>query len=71
MRELNIEEIDAVSGGGFGDAITVGGGAGALYGVLMTNTMTGAAYGGAIGMAAGFAFGAGYAFGTWMYTKLK
>ena len=71
IQALTIDEIGE-AGGAFSlsDSIQIGSGAGAVYGVLMTNTMTGAAYGGAVGAALGFAFGAGFAVGGLMYNHL-
>lgn len=70
IQVLTSNEINEIGAAvSMGDAITYGGGAGAAFGILMTNTMTGAAYGGALGGALGFSFGAGYAAGTYLYKR--
>jgi len=74
MRELSLNEIQAVSGAGvIADSTTVGTGAGAAFGVIATNTIRGGAMGGALGAAVGFAAGTGWVIGTAIYdgyTKL-
>lgn len=67
MYELTYNEIEQVNGAGLGDSITIGGGAGAAFGIIAYNTARGAATGGAVGGALGFSFGVGYAIGTGIY----
>ena len=70
MRYLNNSECIAIAGGQLPLAdrlardITVGGGAGSMMGVIVSNSAAGAARGGAVGAALGFAWGVGYAIGT-------
>ena len=70
MRELTMNEVEGVAGGGdlsdIADSIAVGGAIGGFVGYVALGppgAMAGAVYGGL----AGFAFGGGFAVGTLLY----
>ncbi len=69
MQVLNEMEMNFVSGAGAADNIQIGSGIGAVFGILMTNTLTGAAQGGAGGAALGAVFTAGNVLGGALYNK--
>ncbi len=71
MKELNMEEVQSVSGGtdpiqGF----TWGGAIGTVAGAAATGSSVGATRAGIIGGALGFSFGVGYGIGTLIYDNL-
>lgn len=71
MRELTINEMTQVSGGGYiTDALEwahIGGEVGAIAGFIITETAKGAARGGLFGAAASFMFFTGYTVGSNLY----
>lgn len=71
MRELTLDEIERVSGGGIGDFAADGGAMGTIFGALATNTLAGAARGGLGGAALGASFGIGHMAGTALYDWLS
>ena len=72
MRELTLDEIEQVSGGGrIGDYAADGGGLGAIAGTLYTNTLRGAARGGVGGALLGASFGVGLVVGDALYDWLS
>ncbi|MBL4572454.1 MAG: Blp family class II bacteriocin [Gammaproteobacteria bacterium] len=71
MRELTLDEIEQVSGGGIGSYATDGAAGGSFLGALATNTLYGAARGGAIGALGGISFGIGYEIGSALYDRLS
>lgn len=72
MRELTLEEIEQVSGGGtLGDFAADGGAAGTVLGGFFTDTLGGAARGGIGGAALGASFGLGYMAGTYLYERVS
>ena len=68
MRELTLDEIERVSGGGIGDYAANGG---SFIGGIATNTLYGAARGGAVGALVGVSFGIGYEVGSALYDRLS
>ena len=72
MRELTLDEIEQVSGGGtIGDFATEGGAIGSIVGAGVTGTLRGAVTGGSIGAVAGGSFGIGWGIGTALYDRLS
>jgi hypothetical protein len=71
MRELTLDEIKRVSGGGIGDYAANGATGGSFIGGIATNTLYGAARGGAVGALVGVSFGIGYEVGSALYDRLS
>ncbi|MEX0964636.1 MAG: hypothetical protein WDZ52_11420 [Pseudohongiellaceae bacterium] len=72
MRELTLDEIEQVSGGGtIGEYTADGGGLGSIAGTLFTGTLRGAASGGMMGGLLGASFGGGYMIGTALYERIS
>lgn len=72
MRELTLDEIEQVSGGGtISDWAAEGGAIGSMVGTLATNTMRGAARGGLGGALVGASFGAGQIVGATLYDLIS
>ena len=72
IRELTLDEIHLVSGGGALDSYAFQGGAaggmaGSVFGAAFTGTVGGATSYGIIGAALGFSFGLGWGIGTAIY----
>jgi hypothetical protein len=72
MRELTLDEIERVSGGGtIGDFAADGGAIGSILGAGIRGTISGAARGGITGAVLGGSFGIGFATGSRLYEYLS
>ncbi|KID56900.1 hypothetical protein JF50_13505 [Pseudoalteromonas luteoviolacea] len=67
MRELNVREVQQVSGGDALRGFNWGAAIGTVGGAVWTGSSAGATRGGVIGGALGFSFGFGYGVGTVLY----
>jgi len=74
IRELNMDEIESVSGGGFLDpaitGFTVGGAIGGVIGAAVTGGSFGFNSFGAFGASIGFSFGLGWGAGSFIYKHM-
>ncbi|TLX47093.1 hypothetical protein C1E24_09820 [Pseudoalteromonas phenolica] len=70
MRELNMKEVEQVSGGDALKGFNWGAALGTVGGAALTGSSIGASRGGFIGGALGFSFGVGWGIGSAIYTHI-
>ncbi len=71
MRELTLEEIEQVSGGGLAGYAAEGAAAGSFVGAVFTKTLYGASRAGGVGALVGVSFGIGYEVGSALHDRIS